>query len=161
MADASTVIYRVTKGDLEFGARPLNSLTLRSQAQTPSSQQHLKLKAYKTGPDLFLCLLKPVYDLSKLSHAPCYCKILYHKSGSGKTTTTTISLLEKKKILAPVYLNSCLSFLISISLVTDLFYYKYDTFSLQLFVINLKPSTHHLPRLALLFAGGVIFVYLM
>ena len=28
-------------------------------------------------------------------------------------------------------------------------------------VINLKPSTHHLPRLALLFAGGVIFVYLM
>ena len=52
-------------------------------------------------------------------------------------------------------------FLISISLVTDLFYYKYGTFSLQLFVINLKPSTHHLPRLALLFAGGVIFVYLM
>ena len=45
--------------------------------------------------------------------------------------------------------------------VTDLFYYKYGTFSLQLFVINLKPSTHHLPRLALLFAGGVIFVYLM
>ena len=40
-------------------------------------------------------------------------------------------------------------------------YYKYGTFSLQLFVINLKPSTHHLPRLALLFAGGVIFVYLM
>ena len=36
-----------------------------------------------------------------------------------------------------------------------------DTFSLQLFVINLKPSAHHLPRLALLFAGGVIFVYLM
>ena len=35
------------------------------------------------------------------------------------------------------------------------------SFSLQLFVINLKPSTHHLPRLALLFAGGVIFVYLM
>ena len=28
--------------------------------------------------------------------------------------------------------------------------YKYGTFSLQLFVINLKPSTHHLPRLALL-----------
>ena len=52
-------------------------------------------------------------------------------------------------------------FLISVSLVTDLFYYKYGTFSLQLFVINLKPSTHHLPRLALLFAGGVIFVYLM
>ena len=46
-------------------------------------------------------------------------------------------------------------------IVTDLFYYKYGTFSLQLFVINLKPSTHHLPRLALLFAGGVIFVYLM
>ena len=41
---------------------------------------------------------------------------------------------------------------------TDLFYYKYGTFSLQLFVINLKPSTHHLPRLALLFAGGVIVV---
>ena len=40
-------------------------------------------------------------------------------------------------------------------------YYKYGTFSLQLFVINLKPSTHHLPRLALLFAGGVIFVYLI
>ena len=35
---------------------------------------------------------------------------------------------------------------------TDLFYYKYGTFSLQLFVINLKPSTHHLPRLALLFS---------
>ena len=33
----------------------------------------------------------------------------------------------------------------------------FGTFSLQLFVINLKPSTHHLPRLALLFAGGVIF----
>ena len=66
-----------------------------------------------------------------------------------------------KKILAPAYLNSCLDFLISISLVTDLFYYKYGTFSLKLFVINLKPSTHHLPRLALLFAGGVIFVYLM
>ena len=29
------------------------------------------------------------------------------------------------------------------------------------FVINLKPSSHHLPRLALLFAGGVILVYLM
>ena len=29
------------------------------------------------------------------------------------------------------------------------------------FVKNLKPSTHHLPRLALLFADGVIFVYLM
>ena len=28
-------------------------------------------------------------------------------------------------------------------------------------VKNLKPSTHHLPRLALLFAGGVIFVYLI
>ena len=39
--------------------------------------------------------------------------------------------------------------------------YKYGSFSLQVFVINLKPSTHHLPRLALLFAGGVIFVYLM
>ena len=38
---------------------------------------------------------------------------------------------------------------------------KICSFSLQLFVINLKPSTHHLPRLALLFAGGVIFVYLM
>ena len=99
MADASTVIYRATKGDLEFGARPLNSLTLRSQAQTPSSQQHLKLKAYQTGPDLFLCLLKPVYGLSKLSHAPCYCKILYHKSGSKETTTTTTSLLEKPEVL--------------------------------------------------------------
>ena len=60
-----------------------------------------------------------------------------------------------------VRVNSCLDFLISISLVTDLFYYKYGTFSLQLFVINLKPSTHHLLRLALLFAGGVIFVNLM
>ena len=47
------------------------------------------------------------------------------------------------------------------SVLTDLFNYKYGSFSLQLFVINLKPSTHHLPRLALLFAGGVIFVYLM
>ena len=28
-------------------------------------------------------------------------------------------------------------------------------------VFNLKPSSHHLPRLALLFAGGVILVYLM
>ena len=33
-----------------------------------------------------------------------------------------------KKILAPAYLNSCLDFLISISLVTDPFYYKYGTF---------------------------------
>ena len=28
-------------------------------------------------------------------------------------------------------------------------------------VCNLKPSSHHLPRLALLFAGAVILVYLM
>ena len=28
-------------------------------------------------------------------------------------------------------------------------------------VFNLKPSSHHLLRLALLFAGGVILVYLM
>ena len=35
-----------------------------------------------------------------------------------------------KNILAPAYRNSCLDFLISISLVTDLFYYKYGTFSL-------------------------------
>ena len=28
-------------------------------------------------------------------------------------------------------------------------------------IFNLKPSSHHLPRLALLFAGGVILVYLM
>ena len=39
-----------------------------------------------------------------------------------------------KKILAPAYLHSCLDFLISISLVTDPFYYNYGTlfFSLQL-----------------------------
>ena len=38
-----------------------------------------------------------------------------------------------KKILAPAYLNSSLDFLISISLVTDPFYYNYGTlFSLQL-----------------------------
>ena len=67
-----------------------------------------------------------------------------------------------KKILALTSLNCCLDFLISISLVTDHFNFILNMvlFSLQLFVINLAPSTHHLPRLALLFADCVIFVYL-
>ena len=46
---------------------------------------------------------------------------------------------------------------------TDPLYCKYGTFSFftSTIVFNLKPSSHHLPRLALLFAGGVILVYLM
>ena len=67
-----------------------------------------------------------------------------------------------KIILAPAYPNSCIDSLISIFLVTDPFYYKCGTLLfISTIVKNLEPSTHHLPRLALLFAGGVIFVYLM
>ena len=46
---------------------------------------------------------------------------------------------------------------------TDPLYCKYGTFSFftSTIAFNLKPSSHHLPRLALLFAGGVILVYLM
>ena len=47
---------------------------------------------------------------------------------------------------------------------TDPLYCKYGSFFLfftSTIVFILKPSSHHLPRLALLFAGGVILVYLM
>ena len=56
-------------------------------------------------------------------------------------------------------LNTIISdFLISI-------FFSWLTLFIHLFIStivkNLKTSTHHLPRLALLFAGGVIFVYLI
>ena len=51
---------------------------------------------------------------------------------------------------------------LSVILVTGISYFKLLLFRTIFdfeFIVG-EPSTHHLPRLALLFAGGVIFVYL-
>ena len=86
------------------------------------------------------------------SMLPCVCSVTDHRRRQNVLRTS----------VTPGYPNSCLDSLISIFLVTDPFYYKYGTLLfISTIVKNLKPSTHHLPRLALLFAGGMIFEYLM
>lgn len=70
----------MTKRQNKFAKTNTYYKTSRTSRRVQLSSHGFVIKL--NSPNLFPCLSKPVYDLSKLFHAPCYCKILYHKSGS-------------------------------------------------------------------------------